>query len=150
MTRATRCFAAVALSSFAVAATAATYRCEVAGRVTYGDRPCADGRQSVVESADDVDPAERAAAARRLRDDKAALAENDRLRDRERRQDLLAAAAARRRDGDGAKHAQACAKLARRVRNAHDDFEIAGPRDQPKMRLKMQHAEQDFAALCRR
>jgi hypothetical protein len=45
---------------------------------------------------------------------------------------------------------QACAKLARRARTAHDDFDLAGPRDQAKARVRMRRTDEDYAALCKR
>ncbi len=141
---------AALLLACAQSAAATTYRCEVDGRVTYGDRPCAVGTQATVTTADPVEPADRAAAAARLRQDQAAVAKAERDRERERQQDLRAATLARQRDSDIAKHSRACAKLFRRARDAHDAFDLAGPRDQPKARLKAQRADQDFAALCKR
>jgi hypothetical protein len=134
---------------FTLGATAATYRCEADGRVTYSDKPCVGGKQGTVETDDPVDPADRAAAAERRRQEQAQLTQFDRNRTREEQQDLRALALAKKRDADIAKHTTACSKLARRARNAHDDFDIAGPSDQPKARLKMEHADQDFAALCK-
>jgi hypothetical protein len=131
-------------------AQAETYRCEADGRVAYSDKPCAAGRQSTISAEDPVDPADRAAAAARLRNDKATIAQLDRAREREREQDLRAAALAKKRDSDLGKHMQACAKLARRARTAHDDFDLAGPRDQAKARVRMRRTDEDYAALCKR
>jgi hypothetical protein len=139
----------VATCVFAVNAQATNYRCEIDGRVSYSDKPCAAGTQSTVASEVPVDPADRAAAAERLRRDQANLSQIDRDRERERQQDLRALALARKRDSDIARNAQSCTKLAHRARNAHDAFDLAGPADQAKARLKMQRADQDFAALCK-
>jgi hypothetical protein len=139
----------VSLLVVASGAAAATYRCESDGRVTYSDKPCVGGKQGTVETDDPVDPADRAAAAERRRQEQAQLTQFDRNRTREEQQDLRALALAKKRDADVAKHTTACSKLARRARNAHDDFDIAGPSDQPKARLKMQHADADFEALCK-
>ncbi len=135
--------------TLSASAAAANYRCDVDGRVLYSDRPCASGAQSTVRSDDPVDPADRAAALDRARQDRTALAQAERDRQREVQQDLKAAALARKRHSDVTKDAQACRTLARRARDAHDAYDIAGPRDQPKARLKMQHADADYAALCK-
>jgi hypothetical protein len=141
---------ALMLCAVGFSAQAETYRCEIDGRVTYSDKPCAAGKQSTIAADDPVDPTDRAAAAARLRTDKAAIAQLDRAREREREQDLRAAALAKKRDSDVGKHMQACAKLARRARTAHDDFDLAGPRDQAKAHIRMQRADEDYAALCKR
>jgi len=130
-------------------ATAATFRCEADGRVIYSDKPCVGGKQETVETTDPVDPADRVSAAERRRRDQAQLTQFDRDHARERQQDLRALALARKHDTEVAKRTTACSKLARRARNAHDDFDIAGPNQQPKARLKMQHADEDFSALCK-
>ncbi len=133
----------------ASAARADSYRCDVGGRVTYSDRPCAAGSQTTVETDDPVSATDRGAAAARAREDAATLARYERDRQRERQQDLRAAALARKRRSDVVKDAQGCRTLARKVRNAQDAYDVAGPRDQPKARLKLQRAEEDYAALCR-
>ncbi len=137
------------LSAMPMPALATSYRCDVDGRVTYSDKPCTAGSQSTVATDDPVDAADRAAALERRRQDQATLAQYARDRQKERQQDLQAAALAKKRRSDIVKDAQGCRTLARRARNAHDAYDIAGPRDQPKARMKMEHADEDYAALCR-
>ena len=126
---------------------ATSYRCEEAGRVTYSDLPCASGRQTPLVGGSSQPTAEdRAAAADRQRSDAAALAQLT----RERREDERAAALAARRGDDRHDSMRSCAKLATAARRAHDDFDVAGPRQQPKARLRVQRADEDYAALCKR
>lgn len=128
------------------AARATTYRCEGDGHVTYSDLPCEGGKSTIVSQEMPGPSAEdRADALTRAREDQAKL----NAIERERRQDERAAAAAARHGTTDGKHVRACDKLARAARKAHDDFDLAGPRDQPKLRLRMQRADEDFAAMCK-
>jgi len=126
---------------------ATSYRCEDAGQVTYSNLPCPSGRQTTIEAdggtpkADDV-----AAAAARRRADAAKLAELT----RERKEDERAAALAAKRGNDRGDPMRSCAKLAKAAQRAHDDYDIAGPRQQPKARIRMQRADEDYAALCKK
>ena len=133
-----------------IAAQAATYRCEVDGRTLYSDLPCPTGKQSTVATESPVTAADRAAAIERARSDRATLAAIEHDRRRERQEDLRVSALDRKQGRDAAKRTQACVQLSRRARNAHDAFDLAGPRDQPKTRLKMLRADEDYAALCKR
>jgi hypothetical protein len=144
------CIIACILATVSLSAHATTYRCEIDGRTLYSDVPCSVGRQAMVSTDDRVSEADRAAAAARLRSDKATLSQVERDRARERMEELHIAELDRRRALDAAKRGQTCANLARRARNAHDTFDLAGPRDQAKARLKMQRADEDYAARCRR
>ncbi len=130
---------------------ATAYRCDDAGRVTYSDLPCPSGRQTrFVEAARAPSAEDRAAAIDRARADQARLDAIERRRDEERRQDQRAAALAARRGIDRGREKDACPKLALRAKRAHEDAEIAGPRDQPTKRVKARRADEDYAALCRR
>jgi hypothetical protein len=126
---------------------ATSYRCDDAGHVTYGNQPCTSGRQTEVVGTGAAPNAEdRAAAIARQRADEATLA---RLA-RERRQDERAAALAARRGTDRGNSLRSCAKLQKDARQAHDDYDLADPRQQPKARVRMQRADEDYAALCKR
>lgn len=144
--------AGVALAAATTPATAATtvHRCDVDGRVLYADVPCAAGRTTALWLPDsDVPAADREAAARRAAADRRALAEIDRAQANERADDRRAAAAAARRHSDRDRQVRGCAKLSMAARRAHDDYDVAGPAAQPKARLRMQRADDDYAALCK-
>ena len=128
-------------------ADATSYRCEDAGHVTYSDLPCGSGKQTeVVDRATAPSAEDRAAAAARQRADAAKLGELT----RERKQDERAAALAARRGNDRGNSMRSCARLAKDARRAHDDYDVANPAQRPKARIRMQRADEDFAALCRR
>jgi hypothetical protein len=143
--------AAVALVDRAPQAGAATlYRCEADGRVTYSDVPCPSGRQSTIAGADGPSAADRATAARRLAADRAQMAQFDKQQARADEDDRKAAAQARKDRATAAHHGQVCAALARRAATAHDAFDLAGPSDQGKTRLKAQRADEERDAVCKR
>src|ERR1700733_14748312 len=135
----TAIIAAVAAMAFVMledrlpgAAAATTYRCEVDGRVTYADAPCASGRQTTVVGDDGPAAPDKAAAERRRAAERAEEVRFDKQRAREADEARRAAAQARRQTADRARHAQVCARLARRATTAHDAFDLAGPSDQAK------------------
>ena len=128
-------------------ADAASYRCDDAGHVTYSNLPCPSGKQVTIDSSEGApSPEDRAAALARQRTDAATLTQID----RERREDERTAALATRRGNDRGNAMRSCAKLAKAAQRAHDDYDIAGPRQQAKARIRMQRADEDYAALCRR
>lgn len=135
----------VAMTTATTAAWAAAYRCEVDGKTFYGDQPCNVGRQSEV-AVDSQGPsaADRAAAAARLRNDKAAATVMQREREKRERVERVPTRAG----SEYGKQVRACTKLAVRARRAHEDYAAAGPRDQPKKRVRMLRAEEDHAMLC--
>lgn len=136
-----------ALPAFA----ATTYRCEVDGKVTYGDAPCPLGRQSTLVVDDPRSADDRADAARRLSTDHAQVRELDRERAKQAADDARGAAAqARRVAADRARRTKACARLARQAASARDASDLAGPSDQQKTRLKAQRADEELAAVCKR
>jgi hypothetical protein len=138
---------AVIATWFCTTAHAETYRCEVDGKTLYSDAPCAVGKQTGVIADDpSVGPTDKAAAAARLRADKATLADLDRRRAQELKEDQQAAALAAKRG----RSPRPCAKLELRARRAHEDFARAAPKDQEKARSKMQRTEDDYSALCKR
>lgn len=143
---------AVVLIDMAMAgnAEATTYRCEADGHVTYSNQPCEAGTSTVIGKGP-VGPGadDRKDALDRARNDQAKLDAIERERRQDERAAAAAAAAAARRGIDPSRHKRACDKLAKAARKAHDDFELAGPRDQPKTRLRMQRADEDYAALCK-
>jgi hypothetical protein len=140
-------FVALGLSTPALSA---TFRCEVDGRVTYGDLPCAAGRQSEVAPTRAPRPQDHADALARQKADKASLTAIERQQATDEKTRARIAMAAARGGSDRAKHAEACARLAVRARRAHEDVDLAGPRDQAKARVKEARAAEDYAALCRR
>jgi hypothetical protein len=138
---------AIAASCASGSAWSAAYRCEVDGKTVYGDKPCVTGRQSEVAIDDNRPNAEdRAAAAARLRSDKAAADAMQRDREKRERVERVPARAV----SERSKEVNACAKLAVRARRAHEDYDTAGPRDQPKKRIRMLRADEDYATLCKK
>jgi hypothetical protein len=126
---------------------ATSYRCDDAGHVTYSNAPCTSGKQSEVGGdAPAPSAADRSAAAARQRADAARLSELT----HERKEDERAAALAARRGKDRGDSMRSCARLAKDAQRAHDDYDIAGPRQQPKARIRMQRADEAYAALCKR
>ncbi len=121
-----------------------TFRCEADGKTIYKDEPCVAGRQSQILIFDKGPSAEdRAAAAARLRDDKA---ESSAMQhEREKREQV-----AFRADPDRRREVNACAKLAVRAKRAHEDYGTAGLREQAKKRVRMLRADEDYAALCKK
>lgn len=140
-------FLAAATWCAMTAAWPAAYRCEVDGKTLYGDQPCNTGRQSEV-AIDSQGPsaADRAAAAQRLRSDKAAAAVMQREREKRERVERVPGRAASERN----KEVRACAKLAVRARRAREDYDATGPGDRPKKRIRMLRAEEDYAAQCKK
>ncbi len=128
----------------------AAYRCEVDGKTIYSDRPCNIGRQSEV-TIDAVGPGaeDRAAAAARLRNDKATAASLQRDREKRERDERFERVASRA-GFERSRQLNACTKLAVRAKRAHEDYDTAGPRDQPKKRVRMLRADEDYAALCKK
>ncbi len=124
-----------------------TFRCEADGKTIYKDEPCVAGRQSEIQIFDKgPSAADRAAAAARLRSDKAeAIAMQ---RDREKREQVERVAV--RAGSDRGKQGYACAKLAVRAKRAHEDYDAAGPREQAKKRVRMLRSDEDYAALCKK
>ena len=139
--------AAVLMSCAASGAWSAAYRCEIGGKTTYSDKPCNVGRQSEVAiDSEGPSAADRAAAAARLRSDKAAADAMQRDRESRERVDRLPI-----RGGlDRGREVNACAKLAVRAKRAHEDYNVATPRDQAKKRVRMLRADEDYAALCKK
>ena len=125
----------------------AAYRCEADGKTIYSDKPCNIGRQSEV-AVDASGPSieDRAAAAARLRHDKATA--DAMQRDREKRERIEGVST--RAGSDRSKQLNACTKLAVRARRAHEDYDAAGPREQSKKRVRRLRAEEDYAALCKK
>ena len=137
---------AIAIAAMLVAAptSAATYRCDADGRTTYGDRPCTTGRQSDVA----IDPAtptaaDRAAAAARLRSDRAAVAALERERDRP-------GPTTRRVGADRNKQVDACKRLTLRAKRAHEDLDQASLKEQASRRVRSRRADEDLATFCKR
>ena len=125
----------------------AGYRCEVDGKTIYKDEPCVAGRQSEILIFDKGPSAnDRAAAAERLRNDKAAAEAMQ--RDREKRERLERVAT--RPGSDRSRQVNACAKLAVRAKRAHEDHDAAGPREQARKRVRMLRADEDYAAVCKK
>ena len=132
-------------------AQATAYRCDDGGRVTYTNLPCPSGKQTeVVDRGGAPSAADRAAAESRHRADQAQLDANARERQHERQQDEKAAALATKRNAAHGKESAACARLALRVKRAREDYDTAGPRDQPAKRVRMRRAEDDYATACRK
>jgi hypothetical protein len=129
---------------------ATTYRCEVDGRVTYGDAPCANGRQSTVETNDARSAKDRADAARRVATDRAQVDALDRERSRQDSADARKAAAdAKRIAAARLRQTRTCARLARQVATAHDASDLAGPADQTKKQRAARRADEEFGAVCK-
>ena len=128
-------------------ARSAAYRCEADGKIIYSDQPCSAGRQSeVAVDAPGPSAEDRAAAAARLRNDKAAAVAMERDREKRERVEHVSARAG----SDRSKQFNACTKLAVRARRAHEDYNLAGPREQAKKRVRMLRADEDYAALCKK
>jgi hypothetical protein len=133
------------------AAQATSYRCDDGGRITYSNLPCTSGRQTELADRDGApSAADRAAAEARHRANQAQLDANARALEREGRQNEKAAALASRRNAAHGKEAAACAKLALRAKRAREDYDTAGPRDQPAKRVRMRRAEDDYTSACRK
>ena len=128
---------------------AADYRCDDGGRITYTNLPCPSGRQTeIVDRAAAPTAQDRAAAEARQRADQARLAAIEQAHERERRQDVSATALAARRNAVRSREAASCNKLALRAQRAREDYDRAGPRDQPQKRTRMRRTEDDHVALC--
>ena len=136
--------AAIVMACAMSSACSAAYRCEVDGRTIYSDKPCRVGRQSEV-AVDIQGPSatDRAAAAARLRNDKAEA--NAMQHEREKREQVAVRTSLDRR-----REVNACPKLAIRAKRAHEDYATAGPREQTKKRVRMLRADEDYAALCKK
>ncbi len=146
-----RALAGVGALATCAMAQATAYRCDDAGRVTYTNLPCPSGKQTELKDRAAAPTAEDLAAAqRRQRADQAKLDAIGRDRATELKQDQQAAALAARRNVGFGKQADACTKLALKVKRAHEDYDAAGPRDQPARRVRLRRAEDDYAALCRK
>lgn len=142
-----RLAAMIVASCVAGSAWSAAYRCQADGKTIYSDKPCNVGRQSGV-AIDTSGPSaeDRAAAAARLRNDKATVEAMQRDREKRERPEPVASRAG----SDRAKQLNACTKLAVRARRAHEDYVAAGPREQPKKRMRMLRAEEDYASFCKK
>ncbi len=139
--------ASCAVVTPAIAASAAAYRCEVDGKTLYSDKPCGVGKQAEVAiDTEGPSAADRAAAAARLRNDKAAA--DAMQRDREKRERIEPVS--RRTVSERSKQRDACTKLAVRARRAHEDYDAVAPREQARKRVRMLRADEDFAALCKK
>lgn len=138
---------AVVTACVASSAWSAAYRCEVDGKTIYSDRPCNIGRQSEV-AIDSQGPSveDRAAAAARLRSDKATAEAMQRDREKREHADRIAIRAG----PDRSKQVAACAKLAVRAKRAREDYDTAGPREQSKKRVRMLRADEDYASFCKK
>ncbi len=125
----------------------AAYRCEADGKTVYSDKPCNAGRQSEVAiDASGPSAADRAAAAARLRSDKAAADAMQRDREKRERAERVPVRAV----SDRSKEVGSCRKLAVRARRAHEDYDAAALREQPKKRTRMLRADEDYATLCKK
>lgn len=139
--------ASCAIAGTATAASAAAYRCEVDGKTLYSDKPCGAGKQSdVAIDTEGPSAADRAAAAARLRSDKAEADAMQRNREKRERIEPVSTRAV----SERSKQVNACGKLAVRAKRAHEDYDIAGPREQIKKRVRMLRADEDYAALCKK
>jgi hypothetical protein len=138
---------AASLVAFTIDAQATTYRCEIGGRVTYGDVPCTLGQQTELAADPAPDAASRKAASGRAKADRAALeaAERDRLRT-----ERTMAARNEREQAAIRRQRVACAKLTVRTRRASEDAAAMNGRDTAKAKTRARRAAEDEASQCRR
>lgn len=120
----------------------AVYRCEVEGRIAYGDIECADGVQIRTGSV----PFEEAAQARkRAADEKRQLS---RLETEQRKQARRQEAAQRRAAKADASHQKRCTTLAQHQRSAHEGARLTTPKTSAKARLKASRADEQYEQEC--
>jgi hypothetical protein len=133
------------LSAFLVSAAMpafAIYKCEMNGKTTYGDAPCAGGQRIEVDHAVSGSGAQ---SRRELLQQKAELKRLEGTRHKqEDQQAKLRRAAAR---TDAAKQKK-CASLARRKKWASEDAVTAAGKSAEKMRRKARRAQETYHEEC--
>lgn len=123
----------------------AVYKCEINGKLSYSDKPCAKGKESQLESTRAPSPKEQHAANQAYLRDKRTL---NKLEKEKQRQAVIEEKAQLRAAKQAEKQKKYCNKLALQLRWAQEDVARASGKKTAVAREKALRAEEKYTQAC--